>query len=254
MFWNFTQPPRNDGRIEKESGDEQGVCADLTSAKSCIMSFQWLVGSGRTWHCRRRFYTRERIELAEPEALFNMKSLMFSFWWNDPVYISTLNVSEFTFILSFSKFSLIMHIECSAGQWRSVMTFAKIWANGGENHWVFHTAKQVKFERLTLILSFQPGFMLKYHFHEMPVPEDTTAGVSSWEFGLWYQAACVWVLALHGARHVTLGRLRTFSEFLLSYLWNRGDNNSVVSPSVAVKPEGANVHVRCLGQNLTRHK
>lgn len=124
----------------------------------------------------------------------------------------------------------------------------------GENHWVFHTAKQVKFERLTLILSFQPGFMLKYHFHEMPVPEDTTAGVSSWEFGLWYQAACVWVLALHGARHVTLGRLRTFSEFLLSYLWNRGDNNSVVSPSVAVKPEGANVHVRCLGQNLTRHK
>ena len=75
MFWNFAQPTRNDGRIEKEDGDEQGVCADLTRAKSCIMSFQWLVGSGRTWRCRRRFCSHERIELAEPEGLFNMKSL-----------------------------------------------------------------------------------------------------------------------------------------------------------------------------------
>lgn len=90
-------------------------------------------------------------------------------------------------------------------------------------------------------LSFRVAvFVLKYHFHEKLVVSG--AGVSSWEFRLGDQAARIWVLALPGARHVTLGsslgaRHVTFSEFLLPYLWNRGDTNSwyLLSPSVVVK-------------------
>lgn len=76
---------------------------------------------------------------------------------------------------------------------------------------------------------------------------------STVEFRLWNQAAWVLVPALPGARHVTLGRWCTFSEFLLPYLYNGGNSNtnSIRYLLMWLWSLKELMHVRYLDQNLT---
>lgn len=206
--------------------EKSRVSAHLTRSKSwpgvskLPQNTQWLVGSGGSRCCRRRFYVHERIELAEPGGLFHVRIL-----W------SLFNEMIQCVLLAWKPLSLLFYFILDEILHNNVYQAVLCWPMEVSDD----LCKSLSRSRETL--SFRVAvFVLKYHFYEMLVVSG--AGVNSWEFRLWDQAARIWVLALPGARHVALGRTHTFSEFLSPYLWNRGDTNigHLLSPSVVVKP------------------
>ena len=182
-------------------------------------SFQWLVGSGKSRCCWRRLCIHERIELAEPGGLFHVRILWSLF--NEMIQCVLLAWKPLSWLFYFILDEILCnHVHQAVLCWPTEVSD--------------DLCKSLSRSRETL--SFRVAvFVLKYYFHEKLVVSG--ARVSSWEFRLWDQAARIWVPALLGARHVTLGRTHTFSEFLSPYLWNRGDTNSwhLLSPSVVVK-------------------
>ena len=198
--------------------EKSRVSAHLTRTKSwpgvskLPQNTQWLVGSGGSRCCRRRFYVHERIELAEPGGLFHVRIL-----W------SLFNEMIQCVLLAWKPLSLLFYFILDEILRNNVYQAVLCWPMEVSDD----LCKSLS--RSSETLSFRVAvFVLKYHFHEMLVVSG--ARVSSSEFRLWDQA-------VPGARHVALGRTHTFSEFLSPYLWNRGDTNigHLLSPSVVLK-------------------